>query len=1179
MAKPTIFRKQNQLFTNNLVITVTPVVTPSVTITSNATSVCSGDQVFFTANAFNLGNSGTYQWLLNGLPIGQNSPNFTTNSLSNGDQVSVQINSSLACATSATALSNVINMVVNPTLVPSASIVASSNNICNGDNVTFTLTPGNQGPSPSYEWFINGIAQNVNSTTFSASTLNNGDVINAIVYSSEVCATPPSTSSNNLVITVSPLLTPSVNITANTDSICSGTQVLFTANAVNLGNSGSYQWFVNGLPVGQNSAIYTSSTLNDGDEVNVEITSSLSCVANPSVSSAPIEMTVVPTVQPSISITASDVNICGGETVTFTSLVTNPGTNPVYNWYINGILQPVNSPIFVFSNFSNGDVVSAILESSTVCATPAAVSSNNIVMTVGPVPATPSVNISANQTNICYGTYVLFTASSQFAGSNPIYQWFLNGSPVAGNSPTFSSNDLNNGDQVSLTLTSDELCVTSSIVNSDTIVMVVEQVLSPQISITASNNNICSGTGVDFTATIQNVGPAPTIEWFVNGVAQNINNTLFSSTSLNNSDIVSAIVISSLACSSPTVGSSNNISMAVIPTVTPAISISASDTTICNGTNILFTSSATNPGTNPAYQWYVNNAPIGNNSPVFSSTTLSNGDDVKLMLYSSEACATIDSVLSNVINITVTAATTPVVSIVSSASSICAGDTVMFSSNVINAGQSPSFEWFINGAPQGINNDTLFTSSLSNASVINLIVTSSDVCATIPTVTSNNLVMTVNPIVFPQLGIEVTDSLICEGSSVLFTSSSAFAGSQPFYQWFIDGNPVGPNANVYTTTALFDSANVQLMMLPSFACPNTDTVFSNVINIRVKPTIIPSVFISTPDISICDGDTALFIADVSGVPLTTVSYSWELNGQPVAFNNSTYSYPAGNTGDVVSLTISTSADCAVPSSLSSNDVTMTVGSSDTMKVAISSTTGLLCEGTKITFVSSVFNGGSNPKYAWLLNGNLVGLDNSIYVSPELDSGDVVSLIVYSDNECSTNDTASSNILVITPSPEVNAGVDVTIFTGDSIQLIATGTLPGVYTWSPSWLLNDPNAPKPFASPTSTTEFTVTLTTAEGCSAEDKVVIIVKEGAGLYSSFTPNGDGINDVWIIENLEEYPTCTVEIFNRWGNQVFSSVGYAVPWDGTYKGEVLPFGVYYYIIRLHDDAEPLQGTVTILK
>jgi gliding motility-associated-like protein len=63
-----------------------------------------------------------------------------------------------------------------------------------------------------------------------------------------------------------------------------------------------------------------------------------------------------------------------------------------------------------------------------------------------------------------------------------------------------------------------------------------------------------------------------------------------------------------------------------------------------------------------------------------------------------------------------------------------------------------------------------------------------------------------------------------------------------------------------------------------------------------------------------------------------------------------------------------------------------------------------------------------------------------------------------------------------------------------------------------------------------------------------------------NTFTPNGDGINDTWVIPNLEYYPKSTVNIFNRWGQKLFSSTGYPVPWDGTYQGSQLPTGTYYY-------------------
>jgi gliding motility-associated-like protein len=82
-----------------------------------------------------------------------------------------------------------------------------------------------------------------------------------------------------------------------------------------------------------------------------------------------------------------------------------------------------------------------------------------------------------------------------------------------------------------------------------------------------------------------------------------------------------------------------------------------------------------------------------------------------------------------------------------------------------------------------------------------------------------------------------------------------------------------------------------------------------------------------------------------------------------------------------------------------------------------------------------------------------------------------------------------------------------------------------------------------------------------------------------NTFTPNGDGINDVWNIEKIENYPNCTVNIFNRYGEKVYASVGYSVPWDGTYKGSPLPTGTYYYVIDLKKNNPLLSGYVAIIK
>jgi gliding motility-associated-like protein len=83
--------------------------------------------------------------------------------------------------------------------------------------------------------------------------------------------------------------------------------------------------------------------------------------------------------------------------------------------------------------------------------------------------------------------------------------------------------------------------------------------------------------------------------------------------------------------------------------------------------------------------------------------------------------------------------------------------------------------------------------------------------------------------------------------------------------------------------------------------------------------------------------------------------------------------------------------------------------------------------------------------------------------------------------------------------------------------------------------------------------------------------------------TPNGDNAHDTWELINLDEaYPDNVVRVYNRWGNILFESIPgdyNANVWDGTYKGEVLPVGSYYFIIELNnDEQESITGTVTII-
>lgn len=95
----------------------------------------------------------------------------------------------------------------------------------------------------------------------------------------------------------------------------------------------------------------------------------------------------------------------------------------------------------------------------------------------------------------------------------------------------------------------------------------------------------------------------------------------------------------------------------------------------------------------------------------------------------------------------------------------------------------------------------------------------------------------------------------------------------------------------------------------------------------------------------------------------------------------------------------------------------------------------------------------------------------------------------------------------------------------------------------------------------------------------KRITIAKKSIVIPNVFSPNGDNINDTWVVRGLVEYESCRVEIYNRYGQLLFQSVGYKQPWDGTFKGQPMPVATYYYIINLKPGEAPLSGSVTLLR
>jgi len=448
-----------------------------------------------------------------------------------------------------------------------------------------------------------------------------------------------------------------------------------------------------------------------------------------------ITETVTTYLPPSIAITASGTDICSGASVTFSATTTNGGTNPSYQWKINGINTGAGNSTFTVNTLTEGDVIRCVVTTSTG----AVAGSNSITMHVTP-SVTPAVFITTPLTTVCNGTEVTFNPYPSNGGSNPLFQWLVNGQ-FAGNGTSWSSSALTNGDIVSCTLTSNAACATVSDATSNPVDMTVLPVVTPAVTIAASHTYACAGEEITFTATPENGGIIPTFEWKVNGNTSETGLT-FVSGSLQNGDTVTCTLTSSAACTTQQTATSSGISLEIKPVVTPAVTIEASRTSACAGEEITFTATPENGGNNPVLEWKVN----GNTSETgltFVSDSLQNGDAVTCTLTSNAACTTQQTAISGAITPEIMPVVTPVVYISTPTTSVGAGQTVIFTAATMNAGANPQYQWFKNGVAVGENSQAYSDSILVNNDSITCLLTTDVSCASTPQVVSNSIVMAV----------------------------------------------------------------------------------------------------------------------------------------------------------------------------------------------------------------------------------------------------------------------------------------------------------------------------------------------------------------------------------------------------------------------------------------------------
>ncbi|MGE0560680.1 MAG: gliding motility-associated C-terminal domain-containing protein, partial [Flavobacteriales bacterium] len=182
---------------------------------------------------------------------------------------------------------------------------------------------------------------------------------------------------------------------------------------------------------------------------------------------------------------------------------------------------------------------------------------------------------------------------------------------------------------------------------------------------------------------------------------------------------------------------------------------------------------------------------------------------------------------------------------------------------------------------------------------------------------------------------------------------------------------------------------------------------------------------------------------------------------------------------------------------------------------------------------------------------------------------------------------TSNIISIDIFPKsVITSNDTTIDLGNNAIISASGGV--IYSWSPSSSLTSPNNATTIATPLSSTNYIVTIIDLYGCTYFDSVMVSVNipiiEDTGIISSITiadlitANGDGLNDTWNIIGIEDYPNSKAMVFNTSGNLVYESNNYNNDWKGTWNGNQLPDGTYYYIVEITGETDIRKGFLTIV-
>ncbi|MBL7789756.1 MAG: T9SS type A sorting domain-containing protein [Chitinophagales bacterium] len=789
----------------------------------------------------------------------------------------------------------------------------------------------------------------------------------------------------------------------------------------------------------------------------------------------------------SITMTPPANPFCAGTTKTFIATPTNPGTTPVYQWFVNSTPVGTGGVSYTTSSLVNNDSVWVRMTSSIAGITNNPANSAKIGARVNPA-FNNSVTIIGNKTTACAGDTVIFTATPAAGSTMPQYRWYRNMTQIQGpgapfpapttNSATCQVIGLTAGDSFSCRVQVTNACATPANDTSNYLKITV----TPSPVITGHiNDTICAGdsskatnwqstiAGTTYTWTNSN----PAIGLPASGTGQIPK--FKSPDAIAGPQITATITIRSFGggCSG------SPVTYNILVRRKPTISISGHQRSYCEGASPNITIGSTGGGN--TFSWTNDNTAIGlpaSGSGATIAFTASNTTtdslvaNVTASVFNSAARCTKDT------SIRIVVFPKPNVNAISNIAP-CEGNTVP-AFNLNSTVPGTTFTWVnsntaIGLGASGTGNIPSFTATNTSSGPITGTVTISPAYKTCLG-TNRSFTITVEKNATPSVSISTSAMNLCSGASALFTATPTNGGTAPVYEWTRNGITIsGATKDTVTITNVQNNDKIVCKITSNSPCATTPNASSNEYSITTITNLVPKVTLSTISDTTCVG--AVLVINTSIVNGgASPTYQWYLNGNPIFGANSDIFF--SNTfvmDDEIYCEMTSSSGCANPKTVVSNTKKIKVFKPTPTTINLTKSANKICSDEYVTFTTTFTGGGLNPKVNWTLNGQQMNTNKKFITVPINSQFDVVELNVKSSEPCpsppyptltmSVDSVSQGPIVIVTPNPYI------AFCEGDSAEIrILNGAPNYKYNWS-----NGSNASNFYSKVTNSYTLTVTET--------------------------------------------------------------------------------------------------------